>query len=700
MKKLCTRIMCAFLVSLFVIGAALPISALSPESIPYHTYEYNAVDQSVEAPAGYAVSSVIYAREFAVDPENMQLSDIYAASGGDIFLLDAGAGAVYILDKEYRCKKKISSFIGQDNDALNIVGAQGLTVHQDHIYIADTEHQRILRANLDGRVDLVLEKPDTPMLGSGVACHFTKVLVGSQDRLYAIASDVNMGALVFDKEGSFLTFFGSATVETTAEVILKYIRRQFMSEIQRQNDYQYTPVTLTNLDIDENGFIYTVEKPSQYSDIKGKVRALNAAGVDVFDSETFGDFEWDRQDVNSGTQFIDISVQDDGYLALLDDSRKRVFLYTPDCKLLGVFGASGEQKGNFVRPTAIESIGEDVLVADAAKNTVQIFKLTAYGACLKLAENAVNEGDYENALTLWKQALSFNTNCRAAHIGMGVCYDYMGDYEAALKCFKQGYANEEYSVTYRQWRKEFMKTHFIQLLAVAVFVIAGLVAVVLVLGRLLKPVEGSAYCRLETKRCLPIYTLFHPAAGFEQLRSRRFASYIQAMIIVLIWLAAVILRYFCTGFSFNENRAVDFQIFFSLIQTVGLYLIFILANFGLSSFMTGKGKLSEIMTVTSYALIPYILSIFINILLSNMLVKNEAVFLGIISGIGLLWSAGILFIGMMTVHQYSVSKTLLSFIVTIAGMLVIVFLIVLLITLFMQLFTFIESIVWEVSVRQ
>ena len=106
------------------------------------------------------------------------------------------------------------------------------------------------------------------------------------------------------------------------------------------------------------------------------------------------------------------------------------------------------------------------------------------------------------------------------------------------------------------------------------------------------------------------------------------------------------------------------------------------------------------MTVTSYALIPYILSIFINILLSNMLVKNEAVFLGIISGIGLLWSAGILFIGMMTVHQYSVSKTLLSFIVTIAGMLVIVFLIVLLITLFMQLFTFIESIVWEVSVRQ
>ena len=102
---------------------------------------------------------------------------------------------------------------------------------------------------MDGRVDLVLEKPDTPMLDADVACHFSKVLVGSQERLYAIASDINMGALVFDKDGDFLTFFGSATVETTGAVILKYIRRQFMSETQRQNDYQYTPVTLTNMDI-------------------------------------------------------------------------------------------------------------------------------------------------------------------------------------------------------------------------------------------------------------------------------------------------------------------------------------------------------------------------------------------------------------------------------------------------------------------
>lgn len=180
-------------------------------------------------------------------------------------------------------------------------------MHGDNIYIADTERQRILRTDMNGAVNLVIEKPDTPMLGDEVACRFTKVIVGSQNRLYAIASDVNIGSLVFDENGRFLTFFGSANVETTAAVIFKYVRRRFMSEIQRQNDYQYTPVTLTNFDIDSNGFIYTVEKSGRYSDIEGKVRALNAAGVDVFNSESFGDLEWDRVDSNSGTQFTDIS---------------------------------------------------------------------------------------------------------------------------------------------------------------------------------------------------------------------------------------------------------------------------------------------------------------------------------------------------------------------------------------------------------
>ena len=74
-----------------------------------------------------------------------------------------------------------------------------------------------------------------------------------------------------------------------------------MSEEQRKNDYSYTPVTLTSFDIDKDGFIYTVAKSSDYSDIEGKVRSLNALGEDIYDSAAFGDIEWDRLKSNSGT---------------------------------------------------------------------------------------------------------------------------------------------------------------------------------------------------------------------------------------------------------------------------------------------------------------------------------------------------------------------------------------------------------------
>lgn len=115
--------------------------------------------------------------------------------------------------------------------------------------------------------------------------------------------------------------------------------------------------------------------------------------------------------------------------------------------------------------------------------------------------------------------------------------------------------------------------------------------------------------------------------------------------------------------------------------------------------MTGKGKFNEIMTVTAYALIPYIASLFINLALSNVLSQNEGVFMAVVSVIGLVWSAAILFAGMMTIHQYSVGKTVLSFLVTIVGMLILVFLMVLVITLAAQVMSFVDSIIREVSIR-
>ena len=700
MKKKIRRSI-AVLLSTVLLGGVLTtgVTALESHSVPYNTYEYNYADESVSAPVGYTVDTVLYAADLGLESGSV-LQDIYCIDDGRIFLLDSGNGAVYVYNKDLVQINKLDNFTAPDGSSLDIVGAQGITYHNDKLYIADTENQRVLRVGMDGVADLVIGKPDTAVLDEKTACNFIKVIVDPQNRIYAIANDVNIGALVFDRDGKFLTLFGSTNVQTTAEVILKYIRRKFMSEEQRKNDYSYTPITLTSFDIDKNGFIYTVAKSSDYSDIKGKVRSLNALGSDIYNSAMFGDIEWDRLKSNSGTQFIDVDVADDESLVLLDSSRSRVFVYSKDNDLIAVFGGYGEQKGNFLQPSAVETVSENIYVIDALTNTLQIFEPNDYINAIKTANLQMENGDYSAAIDSWKKVIVYNTNSTQAYIGIGNCYDYLGEYELAMESFKKGYANHEYSVSFDEYRKEYSKDHFVLILLIVLVALAVLIVLAIKVSKMLRPVKGSAFCPLETKKYLPVYMLFHPSSGAEQIRPRGFASPLKAAIIVVVWFFAVTLSYFFTGFSFNENRAVDFNVFYTLLQTIGIFLIFVISNYGLASFMTGKGKFKEIVTVTAYSLTPYIVSILINTALSNILTQDESMFMSIVTIIGLLWTAFMLFAGLMTIHQYSVGKTVLSFFVTLVGMLVIIFLGVLFITLYAQVLSFIDSIVREVSIRQ
>lgn len=700
MKKKIRRSIAILLLTVLLGGVlTTSVSALKSQSVPYNTYEYNYADESVSAPVGYTVDTVLFGADLGLESGSI-LQDIFCIDDGRIFLLDSGNGVVYVYNKDLVQLNKLDDFIAPDGSSLDITGAQGITFHNDKLYIADTENQRILRVGMDGVADLVIGKPDTAVIAKKTACNFVKVIIDLQNRIYGIANDVNVGALVFDQDGKFITLFGSTNVQTTAEVILKYIRRKFMSEEQRKNDYSYTPITLTSFDIDKNGFIYTVAKSSRYSDLKGKVRSLNALGKDIYDSAEFGDIEWDRLKSNSGTQFIDVDVTDDESLVLLDSSRSRVFVYSKDNDLIAVFGGYGEQKGNFLQPSAVETVGENIYVIDALTNTLQIFKPNVYINAIKTANLQMENGDYSAAIDTWKKVITYNTNSTQAYIGIGNCYDYLGKYELAMESFKKGYANQEYSVSFEQYRKEYLKDHFVLILLIVLVALTAFIVLALKVSKMLRPVEGSAFCSLETKKYLPVYMLFHPSSAAEQIRPRGFASPLRAVIIVVAWFLAVTINYFLTGFSFNENRAVDYNVFYTLLQTICVFLIFVISNYGLSSFMTGKGKFKEIVTVTAYSLTPYIISILVNTVLSNVLTQDESMFMTIVTIVGLLWTAFMLFGSLMTIHQYSVGKTVISFFVTIFGMLVIIFLAVLFITLYAQVLSFIDSIVREVSIRQ
>ena len=136
-----------------------------------------------------------------------------------------------------------------------------------------------------------------------------------------------------------------------------------------------------------------------------------------------------------------------------------------------------------------------------------------------------------------------------------------------------------------------------------------------------------------------------------------------------------------------------------IVQTIVIFLTWVVGNWAVCTLLDGEGTMRNIYVYSAYALIPYVASIYIEVLLSHFLIRDEAVFINAVYWIGLLWSGVLLFSAIKSVHQYSVLKTVVAILLTIVAMLIMLFLLVLLLSLFQQVFVFFFSIYTEIAYR-
>ena len=195
------------------------------------------------------------------------------------------------------------------------------------------------------------------------------------------------------------------------------------------------------------------------------------------------------------------------------------------------------------------------------------------------------------------------------------------------------------------------------------------------------------------------YTVLHPFEGFEDMRWKKGGSLKIAMLIVLLGFFAAVAHDRLCGFQFRTVSTRDFSIIPYIAGTIVVFAAWVTGNWSVCTLLDGEGTMRNICIYSAYSLVPFITQAYINVLLSHILIREEQIFMQLITLAGTLWSVIMLCSAVRAVHQYTLGKTLLAILLTIAAMAVMLCLLVLVLSLLQQIWLFICTIYTELTYR-
>lgn len=190
-----------------------------------------------------------------------------------------------------------------------------------------------------------------------------------------------------------------------------------------------------------------------------------------------------------------------------------------------------------------------------------------------------------------------------------------------------------------------------------------------------------------------------PFDSFELLKEKKYGAIWQPAVIVFLLFLTRVFNLVFGGFIFNMTNISRVNLPIEFATIVAIYSLFVFANKNFCDLFDGDGTMIEVLLVAAYALLPYIICSLVNVVLSNLFVMREQAFMGIISAVGLIWSALVGFVGLKSIHRYSFGRTVITFLVTVFFMALIAFLLAILFLITQQLVIFIKDIYNEIVFR-
>ena len=352
------------------------------------------------------------------------------------------------------------------------------------IYVADYDNNRVVAFNEDYEIVMEYTRPSSDVYDANVTYNPNKVIVDSAFNVYVIVPSITQGAVQFSADGTFNGYYGANRVEATAEVIAQQFWKLIYTREQIIAMRRSVAMEISNIDIDSEGFIYTVtENKTAETDV---LKKLNPAGTNIFvnlgyDEVNFGDVgSRYYKGKTYASAITDVDIDEEGNIFLLDFTNGRIFQYTDECDLLFIFGTKGPQqtqgtqKGTFMSVSAIETYKGKVYVVDSRKNSITVFKQTEFGAIVQNAISLFNEGLYDEAKAPWEEVLRRDANYWLAYIGLGNAYLNQNDYQTAMDYFYRT-SRAGYNRAFKSFRIEFIRANFTWMLVIVLVIILALI---------------------------------------------------------------------------------------------------------------------------------------------------------------------------------------------------------------------------------
>ena len=470
------------MIRLFVLASlifSLPIQVVTVR------YNYSYYGQVVHSAPGMTFATFFNAQTLGTNFQSPEDMVIY---NNQIYILDTLANQIVLVSDSFELISVHNQFplsqafidkqldIPENGFVDEVLSSpRGIDVTESGIYIADTNNNRILKLNHAFEVLDIFDQIEDQTFDE-MPFEPLKITVDVTNRMYVVARNVYEGIIEINSDGTFNRFTGVNPIRLTP---VEIFTRSLMSEAQIEQLRRFLPTEYTNVNINERNFIYATSRPSE-NNAEDTIQLINPKGLNVIKKNGYhspmGDIHFieglNSHVITGPSLLVDIANTSHGKYTVLDQKRSRLFTYDSEGNLLYVNGDEGSQNDKFSEGVAIAYLGDDLLVLDRKARNVVVYRLTEFGASVNQAVAYHEQGQFNAAADIWREAIKLNTNYEIAYNGIGKYLLREGRFEEAMTYFKLGHDQYYYSKAFRSYRNEIIRENF-SLIMGSIIIVTG-----------------------------------------------------------------------------------------------------------------------------------------------------------------------------------------------------------------------------------